>query len=439
MTAPIQLTSNASVLAAKAPASGQIEYPDAKITGLALRVSGANAKSWTLRYRTGDGAQRRLSLGRYPAVGLSEARRRAQTALGAIAGGADPALDQRRSRSAARAQAVRTVTELIEAYFEDAEHGRHRQNGRSKRTSTLKMEREYFERSVRPRIGGVELKDLSRHEVQKLVDKIGSTAPSSARHCRNVIRQAFNYGLRRELVSHNPAQLVDVPSPRARERTLTDDELRAIWSACAAPHSIEGLTLSPAMGLLLRFAMTSLQRVGEVCRLHSDEIDRDRKVWTIPGTRTKNHRTHVVPLSTMALDLLDQAFVLARAAKDRGNDWVGFAFRSPRTDGPIMRHAASRAMKRLTTAIGIEDATPHDLRRTGATNITGERIRMPRFIVSRVLNQMSETGGAAAVTGVYDRNDYLTEKRRALFAWEDVLSEIVAGSASAPKIVRLVV
>ena len=78
------------------------------------------------------------------------------------------------------------------------------------------------------------------------------------------------------------------------------------------------------------------------------------------------------------------------------------------------------------------DATPHDFRRTGSTNITGERIGIPRFIVSRVLNQMSDTGGAAAVTGVYDRNEYLPEKRRALDAWAALLTAIVAGEERRP-------
>ena len=82
-------------------------------------------------------------------------------------------------------------------------------------------------------------------------------------------------------------------------------------------------------------------------------------------------------------------------------------------------------MKRMTNVLKIPDATAHDFRRTGSTNITSERIGIPRFIVSRVLNQISDTGGAAAVTGVYDRNEYLPEKRRALGAWSALLNEIV--------------
>jgi hypothetical protein len=82
-------------------------------------------------------------------------------------------------------------------------------------------------------------------------------------------------------------------------------------------------------------------------------------------------------------------------------------------------------MNRLTRTVGIEDATAHDFRRTGATNITGERIAIPRFIVSRVLNHISDTGDSAVVTGVYDRNAYLPDKRRALTEWAAFLQKIV--------------
>ncbi len=71
------------------------------------------------------------------------------------------------------------------------------------------------------------------------------------------------------------------------------------------------------------------------------------------------------------------------------------------------------------------DIRPHDLRRTGATNLTGEELGFSRFIVSQVLNHSSDTGNGAAVTSVYDRNEYLPEKRRALDAWALQLLQIV--------------
>ena len=74
----------------------------------------------------------------------------------------------------------------------------------------------------------------------------------------------------------------------------------------------------------------------------------------------------------------------------------------------------------------VAKATPHDFRRTGATNLTSERVSIPRFVVSKILAHSSDDGGAATVTGRhYDLYDYLPEKRRAMSAWSDLLVEIV--------------
>jgi integrase len=421
----------ASVQAAKPVPNRQVEYPDAKVPGLALRVSPGGNKSWTLRYRTNEGEQRRLTLGRYPSVSLSKARELAHKAVGRVAEGVDPAKEKRSSKAAAQTKKLSTVATLIESYFDDAARGRNKPNGRPKRTSTLNMERDYFERLIKPRFGPLPVVDLNRHELQRFLDDIGHTAPASSRHCRNVIRQAFNYGIRREVVEKNPAQLTELPASLSRERVLTDDELRAIWEAANAPASVKGLTMSDATGLAICFALVTLQRGGEVCGVHAREIDREGKLWTIPGPRTKNHRIHVVPLSDLALNVLDRAFTIAtRALKATNgsstNRWVGYAFPSRSSGRPLTRHAFTRAVKRMTNALTIPDATAHDFRRTGSTNITSERIGIPRFIVSRVLNQVSDTGGAAAVTGVYDRNEYFSEKRRALAAWSSLLQEIMA-------------
>jgi integrase len=436
-----RLTTIASVASAKPVPNRQVEYPDAKVPGLALRVSPAGNKSWTLRYRTNEGEQRRLTLGRYPSVSFSKARELAHKAVGRVADGVDPAKEKRSSKAAAQIKKLSTIAALIETYFEDAARGRHKPNSRPKRTSTLNMERDYFERVIKPRFGPLPVVDLTRHELQRFLDDIGHTAPASARHCRNVIRQAFNYGIRREMVEKNPAQLTELPASRSRERVMSDDELRAIWTAANAPASVDTLTMSAATGLAICFAMVTLQRGGEVCGLHAREIDREGKLWTIPGTRTKNHRIQVVPLSDLALDVLDRAFALAltepKAVEPSADKWSGFAFPSRSSDRPITRHAFTRAMKRMTNVLRIADATPHDFRRTGATNITGERIGIPRFIVSRVLNQISDTGGAAAVTGVYDRNEYLPEKRRALGAWSALLQEIVIDQTRPQNVVQI--
>jgi integrase len=134
----------------------------------------------------------------------------------------------------------------------------------------------------------------------------------------------------------------------------------------------------------------------------------------------------------LALELID----LALSVRAKENDFV---FPSPRFDDkPIDPQALTRAFIRMKLALEMGDIRPHDLRRTGATNLTGEALGIPRFIVLQVLNHAGDTGNSAAVTSVYDRNEYLPEKRRALDAWALRLLEIVGDEQRADNVVPIV-
>lgn len=430
-----RIRTDAAVRAAKPVDGRQVEYRVDGLRGLALRVSPAGGKTWTLRYRTAEGHQRRQTIGTYPEVGLADARSAAQVVLGGVAAGRDPAKEKRTAKAAATARRMHTVSDLLDAYFEDCETGRHRPNARAKRPSTLAMERGYADRFIRPKFGRMPVADVSRREAQRMIADIEGRSVAVARITRNVLRQAFNYAIRQEAVATNPVQLVHVAHEPSRERVLSDDELRRIWRVAKDPDAVEGLAVARATGLALCLALVTLQRGDEVTGIHARELDREARTWTIPGARVKNHRTHVVPLSDLACDLLDSAFRLAGCAAGK---WSGYAFPSPRDDKrPMERRSMSRGLAKMRTSAKIADATPHDFRRTGSTNLTTERLGFPRFIVSRVLNQVSDTGGASVVTGVYDRNEYLPEKRRALDAWAMFLTEVVEGREAPTNVVAL--
>jgi hypothetical protein len=208
-----RVSSDASAKAARHVAGRQIEYSDVKVPGLALRVTPAGGKSWSLRYRTDEGEQRRLTIGRYPAIGLSKARKLAQAAMGQVAEGVDPAKVKQQAKATTKAKKLSTVSTLIESYLEDAARGRHKPNGRPKRLGTLKLEREYFDRVIAPRFGKLPLSSLTRHDVQRMLDEVSPQAPASARHCRNLIRQAYNYAIRRDVTTSNPALFAELARP----------------------------------------------------------------------------------------------------------------------------------------------------------------------------------------------------------------------------------
>ena len=153
-------------------------------------------------------------------------------------------------------------------------------------------------------------------------------------------------------------------------------------------------------------------RRSEVIEATWSEFDLPNRIWTIGSERTKNGNVHSVPLSEMALELLEEVKTLSGRSR-----WL---FPSPRLeDRPIVRTAINHCLAENREAIGISNLRPHDLRRTGASQMTGMGIL--RLVVSKILNHTDRE-----VTAIYDRFSYDHEKRQALDAWGRRLMRIVS-------------
>ncbi|MDX0531501.1 tyrosine-type recombinase/integrase [Sinorhizobium medicae] len=410
------------------------ELRDDDEPGLKFRVTKGGARSWSIRYLNAAGEHRRKKLGPFPSVGLAKARELARKIKGEVASKVDVVGVEKQTKAEAQQRRMNRLAGLADAYFADAALGLHRASAKPKpkRKSTMDEEKRVYEKLVKPKFGEMPVADITRREIMDFVSKQTRTAKSTGRHCRNLLRQLLAYGVHKELIDHNPAHGIAVVNSEPRERLLSDAEIRSIWESCARPGRVEGLTMTEDMGLALRMALVTLQRGSEVVGMRWEEINREARIWIVPAARMKGKRAHLVPLSDLAMSLIEEADELIG-----GKEYV---FQSPRNGEQfaIDRRAFTRAMKRVVTALKIPRATPHDFRRTGATNLTSERIGIPRFVVSQVIAHAGDTGGAAAVTGMhYDLNDYLPEKRRALDAWANLLQAIVEGKERPGNVVPL--
>ena len=137
---------------------------------------------------------------------------------------------------------------------------------------------------------------------------------------------------------------------------------------------------------------------------------------------TQDRSAHRVPLSSLALDLLEQARDLAGASP-----WL---FPSPSCSKPITPHSINRALGRTVSEIGVEDMVPHDLRRTAASGMTS--LGISRLTVSKILNHVE-----SHVTARYDRYGYDAEKRHALDAWGAHLEGLLSDEPASGKVVSL--
>jgi hypothetical protein len=167
-----------------------------------------------------------------------------------------------------------------------------------------------------------------------------------------------------------------------------------------------------------------------VIGMHTDELDWATNSWTIPSHRSKNRRAHHVPLSSLSRKLIRRALALATVADfsddpDAPMPKAVLAYRGPifptATGEAVNRHVLSRAMNRVCEKLTIEDATAHDLRRTGASMMASERCGVRGEVIARILNHTPLTRRAGAV-GRDDRGDVRAKMKELLFRHGGVLS-----------------
>lgn len=438
-----RLSTDREVQAAKAELGERLEIRDKLTPGLCLRVTDRGVKTWVLRYRTPDGRQPRLKLGDAKRMTLKAARLEAGRLKAEIDRGADPAGEKRASRQAAAAQTIKTVADLLDAYEQACAAGEWKPKKKRKRPQTIAFERRLMDRHIVPAIGAVKLADASRAIVKAMLrDMTTKGIGAQTNRCHAIVRQAFNFALAEELVASNPAMgFESFHDNEPRRRTWTDTELRTLWEALEATEPLSDKSgtrvyVSRPLRIALQLCVLLLQRRVEVAGMARSEIDLDGATWLIPAERMKAGKPHRVPLPPRAVGLIREAITSATPKEGEAPDPL---FPSPRdTAKPVRADSLTHALARLCDAIGIEGATIHDLRRTGSTALTSERIGVAPFIRSQVLGHSSDAGGGASVSFIhYDTNEYLPEKRRALEAWEGLLLEIVGERARPENVTAL--
>ncbi len=249
----------------KSSVNGRLtEYPDSKERGLCLRVTPAGVKSWTYRYRTKSGKQKRMSLGKLDVISLSSARKSVRKQKAAVDEGRDPAANKVMATQLAKeALHKETVKDIGEWYFTECRAGRHKPNIKTpKRETTLRVEEFYFHKQIVPHLGKLKLADIPRATIQAFVDKLADEQSiSAARHCRVVLHSIYSFAERQDITDKNPCRNVTTASHKPRERVLSDQELRDIWHAITPPVDIEGAPISASVAYSILLAMVTLRAI----------------------------------------------------------------------------------------------------------------------------------------------------------------------------------
>ena len=414
----------------RSPPPRRVDLADGQLPGLFLRVTPTGTMTWSMQYRlvgaggvTGRGykvkglARFRVTLGRYPAMSIADAREAGSKYRAMAERGENPIEKLEREATAGSGTVRAIAAEYLEKYVQ-----------RARLRSEDKI-RYAIEIHIVPEWGDRAAASLSRREVVALVErvlpkrKVGRTivgGPEAARTVRQVLHRMFEWACRQDILAANPVSGVTDPvKPVSRDRVLTMDELRAVWRAAE--------TLEYPFGPLYRLLLLTGCRRGEWAKAQWSWLDTEASELLIPSESHKSRRSHIVPLSDAAITTIDS---LAR--------WNGGNHMFSGSNGKNPLSGFSRGKKRLAKAVEAElgrplvNWRPHDFRRSVATHL--RRLGVDRHVVKRVLGHAERD-----VTATYDRYNLLAEARTALELWAKELVPSAGekvrrhASASAPE------
>lgn len=242
------------------------------------------------------------------------------------------------------------------------------------------------------------LSSIADDDIAKDLGKL-SDRPSEQLHAFRALRVFLKWCTRppRRYTPHSPLEGYSAPSKdRKGTRVLSDLELKKTWEAA------EG-----SFGAMVKLLILWGCRNGEVGRLKREWVQKD--VLIIPGQFTKNGRDHAIPILPMARTVLSE---------QKSNS----AYFFPGRDGHFNDGSWGKAKKALDKVSGVKGYQLRDIRRTFRSNMP--KLGVPREISERLINHV--TGVQTELDTIYDRYDYLHEKRAALEKWEGYLHTLLA-------------
>ena len=371
-------------------ASKDTVYWDAGLPGFGVKVTPRSRKVFVVLYRIGGAGSRlrKYTIGPYGRVTLQMARAEAQKVLAARLEGRDPATEKRESK---RRMTADRVDDLIEVFI--VQHV-------SKTRKAAEISR-LLRREVVSRWGNRCVHAIGKREIVELASEIAQRGtPIAANTLLKVIKTFLNWCVGRAIIDASPAEGVPLPGKEvARDRVLTNNELASVIRAARQIGGAYG-------GIVEMLALTG-QRREEVAQMVGDEIDFNSRTWTLPGSRTKNGKPHIVHLSEACIKLIKRASRLG-----------SYVFS---ISGVKPFQNFTNAKRVLDELSGVTGWRLHDLRRTCVSGMAG--LGVPPHVADKILNHQS--GTISGVAAVYQRHHFLAERKLALERWGQYIETLV--------------
>lgn len=383
--------------------------------GLFLDVTATGAATWRYRYRV-NGRREKITIGSLSDIGLAAARKQRAIIAGraATAGNTkealSPAQERQQEKMAERAaKQAGTIKDLGTQYLAHL-------RAQGKKATSVDWQINSY---IIPELGATRTPELTADQIKRLCDKIKPKAPASAREVLGTIKRMMRFAKRERLIEINPADDFDPISyaPKtSRERTLSPDELRAFLLGC------DNSGMTPLVSAALKLILLTLARKSEIAKAPWSEVSFETALWEIPGERTKNKKAHMIPLPLQAVSILN-SIRPDRSDEDPIVPYSPWVFPG-RFGAPICDSTLNEAI-RAAKWFGLQRFTIHDLRRTASTILHEQGWNTD--VIEKALNHTM-----IGVRGVYNRAEYLDQRREMLQAWADYLDALKTGAKVIP-------
>ncbi|MFA6301657.1 MAG: tyrosine-type recombinase/integrase [Legionella sp.] len=379
----------------------KVRYHITEGNGFCLRVSPAETKTWFYRYKH-DGKEKWLTLGHFPAMGVAEARNLFNELWSKRQNGENPeeCLKQE-SDSHTDTTVAQLVNEWYSGYIE--KHRVHPQ-----------QIKQIIDADIIPLLGDKKLGKLKTKEITLALDKIVNRgSPIHANKVLAALKQAFNYGTSRGDMLVNPAANIrarDIGGlEKARDRFLTLEEIKGLWHFLDSDKNHISVQIKNSLKIIL---LTGV-RTGELRVAKWSEFDFDKSLWTIPAVNTKTGvtlRVHLTPfMKTLLLELKE-------------NNCSSYVIGSLDGLSCISDKAIPKAAMRIQDRLNIPQWTPHDLRRTFATQL-GETLNVDPVVIEKCLGHKMPK-----IMATYNKNEMLPQRKEALERWSYFIKDLIFGN-----------
>lgn len=373
-------------------------YEKTETSGLGIRVMPSGSKSWIYRY-TMNSKRQKMTLGKYPAVSLKQARELLLKAQELRAKRINPIEYHKQEKT----REIYTVEKL----FTDWYHGYIIKN--RKRPLDIKKQ---IDADIIPLLGNRELATLQTIDITYALDQIVNRgAPILANRILSSLKQALNYAVNRGNISQNPAASIRAKDiggiEKPCDRVLTLEEIKKIWLFLDSNTCQMSLQTKSAIKIII---LTGV-RTAEIRLAKWEHIDHVRSLWIIPAQNHKGAMILKIHLTTLAKSLFQTLKI-----QNNAEDFIlpGFI-----ANNPLEENALPRAIRRIQDKIGIPEWTAHDLRRTFATQL-GETLDIDPVVIEKCLGHKMPK-----IMATYNKNEMLPQRKVALEQWSSLIEDLV--------------